>query len=327
MPRIGGIHHVTAICGDPQENLDFYAGVLGMRLVKRSVNQDDPTTYHLFYADAEGHPGSDITFFPWPGGRPGRHGAGQTGEVAFAVPAGSLAYWQDRLAEHDVEIDGPEQRFGDPVITFTDPHGLELAIVATEVPETRPFTAWEASPVPAEHQIRGFHSVRVIEQRIDPTLDLVTDVMGFEEVASQDGWTRYQGRDPWCGTLELKGDPSAANGIGGVGTVHHVAWRVADRDEQEALQQAVARHGSRPTQVIDRFWFTSVYFREPGGVLFELATDGPGFTVDEPLESLGERLVLPPWMEDDRATIEEALPELELPYPTRQPAEGPEQEA
>lgn len=312
--RVGGIHHVTAIAGDPQENVDFYAGVLGMRLVKRSVNQDDPGTYHLFYADAEGHPGSDLTFFPWADGAPGRNGTGLTNEVAFAVPPESLGYWTERLTGHGVEVVEAAPRFGDPTLTFQDPHGLWLAIVASQRALERPFTAWTRSPVPESHQIRGLHAVRILEQDTGPTARFATQVLGMEHVATEEQWERYAGRDAWSGFLEVRAAPDKPRGTWGVGTVHHVAWRVRDDAEETHLQGAVLASGLRPTPVIDRFWFRSVYFREPGGVLFELATEGPGFGVDEDMDKLGEQLVLPPWLEEDRAQIESMLPPIRLPH-------------
>jgi glyoxalase family protein len=314
MPDIGGIHHVTAVASDPQQNLDFYAGTLGLRLVKRSVNQDDPATYHLFYADREGRPGTDITFFPFGHSRRGQSGAGAVGEVAFQVPPGSLDWWQTHLDDEGVDVKQREQRFGDPALTFRDPDGLDLAIVETEQATEREWTAWERSPVPETHQLRGFHAVRARETSLDETRALVTDVLGMDHVAGDGSWHRFAA-DPTSGYLELRAAPHAQRARGGVGTVHHVAWRAGDEADEKRLRQAVADHGLNPTQVIDRVWFQSVYFREPGGVLFELATEDPGFTADEPLDGLGERLVLPPWLEDDRDEIENELAVLELPYP------------
>lgn len=313
MTRVGGIHHVTAIAGDPQENLDFYAGLLGLRLVKRSVNQDDPTTYHLFYADREGHPGTDLTFFPWPDGRRGKTGSGQVTETHFAVPPNALAYWRDRLQGHDVHTD-ETTRFGEERIRFRDPHGLHLALVATDTAHERSFTPWEQSPVPDEHQIRGLHAVRTLQRDAAPITTLSQDILGMEQTGTDQGWTRYEGHDPTSGYLEVKEDENAQRSRGGLGTVHHVAWRTRNEDESTTLQAKVQHHGLNPTPIIDRFWFKSVYFREPGGVLYELATEGPGFTADEPLDTLGETLVLPPWLEDSRQKIENILPTLELPY-------------
>ena len=309
---VHGIHHVTAISGDAQENLNFYAGVLGLRLVKRSVNQDAPDTYHFFYADADGTPGTDLTFFPWPKMAPARAGVGMSSEVVFAVAPASLAYWQERLDRHGVRVEPLEQRFGETVLPFSDPHGLRLALAATERPLAT--TPWSASPVPAEHQLRGMHSVRLLERELAPTAAFLTGTLGFREIGVEDGWRRFAVEDGRSGQLvdvmELPGERRGAWGTGGI---HHVAWRVADTPEEMAVRAAVAAAGLQPTEQIDRFWFKSVYFREPGGVLFELATDGPGFAADEDPAHLGEQLILPPWLEPHRASIEAVLPPVQLP--------------
>lgn len=308
--RVTGIHHVTAISGAARENLNFYTGTLGLRLVKKSVNQDDPGTYHLFYADAEGHPGTDITFFPWEGMGPGRQGVGLTVEVGFAVPTGTLDFWSDRLSERGTRAGAVEERFGERVLPFGDPHGLELALVESADP--REFTAWERSPVAADRQIRGIHAVRLWERERATTSEFLTGVLGFAAVGDEAGWGRFALGDGGSGSIvELKELPEVRRGAWGRGSVHHVAWRVPDDMSQLAVRERVAEAGSRPTEVIDRFWFRSVYFREPGGALFEVATDGPGFSVDEDPGSLGETLVLPPWLEARRQRIEEVLPPLE----------------
>jgi glyoxalase family protein len=311
MRPVLGLHHITCISGPAQENVDFYAGVLGMRLVKRSVNQDDPGTYHLFYADAEGHPGTDLTFFPWPHMPPGRLGTGLAVEVALAVPIGSLRYWEERLDRYGIKVEPREVRFGETVLPFADPHGLRLALVEVE---ERPFTPWGGSPVPPEHQIRGLHAARVWVQRLRPTVPFLTDVLSFALLGEEGGWHRYGVAGGGSGTfLEVQERPWEGRGRWGVGTVHHLAWRVADENHQQEVRRRVLLWGLRPTPIIDRFWFRSVYFSEPGGVLFELATDGPGFAVDEDLDHLGERLVLPPWLEPHRAEIEAVLPRLTYP--------------
>ncbi len=309
-----GVHHVTCLANDPQENLDFYVGLLGLRLVKRSVNQDDPGTYHLFYADADGTPGTDVTYFPRRGMGPGRKGAGQVGEIALAVPAASLAWWRGRLEEQGVVVSVETKRFGERVVTFEDPDTLHLALVGIEA--ERAFAPWGASPVPVEHQIRGVHAVRIVEHAVQPTVDLLVDTMGFARAGEDGGWVRYVAGDGSAGYVELREDPSALTSRWGAGTVHHVAWRVTDDAEQVALRAAVEVEGLAPTPVIDRFWFHSVYFKEPGGTLFELATDGPGFARDEEPGKLGETLVLPPWLEPHRAAIEAELPPLEVPATT-----------
>jgi len=313
-PAVHGIHHVTAIAGNPQENLSFYAGTLGLRLVKRSVNQDDPGTYHLFYADAAGSPGTDITFFPWTQMAPSRRGAGVVGEVGLAVPAGSLGWWRDRLAANGALVMEEGLRFGEPTLPFLDPHGLPLVLVGIE--EEREFQAWEGSGVPSEHQIRGVHAVRMLERVLGPTIRLLEERMGFRKVAADDGWERWAAGQGSGAYAEVKEAPEAPFGRWGTGAVHHVAWRVRDDDEQVRVRAAVEAAGLTPTAVIDRFWFRSVYFKEPGGTLFELATDGPGFDRDEDPERLGEKLVLPPWLEPHRLEIEAALPPLEVPVAT-----------
>ncbi len=311
-PQVHGIHHVTAIAGDPQENLNFYVGVLGLRLVKRSVNQDAPDTYHLFYADAAGTPGTDLTFFPWPAMAPGRAGVGLVMEVAFAIPSGSLAYWQERLARLGVSASKTETRFGETALPFEDPHGLRLALIETA--GERPFVAWPQSPVPVEHQLRGMHSVRLWERRLAPTEALLSRQLGFDFLGEEEGWRRYGVDGGGPGKLvELRELPGERTGAWGVGAVHHVAWRVTDEAEEWQVRGAVAATGLQPTALIDRFWFKSVYFREPGGVLFELATDGPGFDRDEDMAHLGEQLILPPWLEPQRPAIESGLPPLHLP--------------
>lgn len=307
--RVFGIHHVTAIAGDARENLRFYTQVLGMRLVKKSVNQDSPGTYHLFFADRVGTPGTDLTFFPWPEMRPARRGAGQIVEVPMAIPAASTDYWKNRLEEHGVELTATEERFSETAMLFDDPHGLALSLVAT-VGE-RPFEAWDGSPVPREHQIRGMHSVRSWVRDLEPTSDLLTDRMGFSYVGEEDGWHRFAADGERPGQyIDIRVDPNAQMGAWGVGGVHHVAWRVPDDDAELQVREQVLEGGLGPTPPIDRFWFKSVYFKEPGGVLFELATDGPGFGRDEAMDALGDKLILPPWLEPKRDAIEAALPDL-----------------
>ncbi len=317
MKSVTGLHHVTAIAGPAQENLDFYAGVLGMMLVKKSVNQDDPGTYHLFYADAEGHPGTDLTFFPWAQAAPARPGHGLSNEVALAVPRGSLAWWGPRLERYGVPIGGAETRFGEKALHFRDPHRLDIALVEAEARGARSFTPGEASPVPAEHQIRGLHGARLRELHLGPTTAFLTEVMDFSHVGTEGGWHRYAVAGGGSGAfLDLAETPDSPRGFWGVGSIHHLAWRVDDETHQLALRKRVEGASRRPTPVIDRFWFKSVYFTEPGGVLFELATDGPGFAVDEDPAHLGEALVLPPWLEPQRKKIESVLPALTPPRPS-----------
>ena len=309
---VNGLHHITAISGPAQENLDFYTGVLGMRLVKKSVNQDDPGTYHLFYADAEGRPGTDLTFFPWAHMAPPREGYGRAMEVSLEVPAGSLDYWGARLQKYGAGVEGIATRFGDRVLALDDPHGLHLALVEPARNVRLQFTPWDASPVPAEWQIRGLHGARVWERVTAVTADFLTGVLGFTRLGQEDSWTRF-GFDRASGVIDVRETPDARRGAWGIGSVHHLAWRVDDEDHQLRVRDEVEAAGVGATPVIDRFWFKSVYFQEPGGVLFELATDGPGFTVDEDPAHLGEALVLPPFLERHRTEIENALPRLKMP--------------
>ena len=297
MEPIRGLHHVTAISGPAQENLDFYAGVLGMRLVKKSVNQDDPGTYHLFYADAAGSPGTDLTFFPWSQMAPARRGHGLATEVALTVPSGSLEFWSARLERYGIERNPIEERFGARTLALTDPHRMPLAL--TESAEHRGSEPWSDSPVPAERQIRGLEGARAWERELAPTTAFLEQAMGFQKLGEERGWERWTvGRDESerssGGWLDLRAAPDSPRGAWGTGAIHHLAWRVDDLEHQAAVRERVGAEGARPTPVIDRFWFQSVYFREPGGVLFELATDGPGFAVDEDAAHLGETLVLPP---------------------------------
>ena len=311
--NITGLHHITVIAGDPQENLDFYVGVLGMRLVKKTVNQDVPGTYHLFYADGAAHAGTDLTFFPWPDMAPGQAGVGLTVEVALAVPAGSLGYWAERLTRQGVETTEPGMRFGERLLTFADPHGLRLALVETTDP--RDFTPWGKSrstrdaPDSRAPRSPASGAKRGTDDRFPGE-----HALGFQEVSEEDGWRRFALPGGRSGrVIDIKQLPTERQGTWGTGSVHHVAWRVPDDQSQLKVQGRVQRAGRHPTPVIDRFWFKSVYFKEPGGVLFEVATDGPGFGVDEPLDELGGTLVLPPWLEPKRPQIEASLQPLHTP--------------
>ena len=301
---IPGVHHVTAIGSDPARNLAFYTDTLGLRLVKRSVNQDDASVYHLFYADHGGSPGTSMTFFPYPGARSGRVGTGQVSTTAFLIPAASVEHWTDRLDASSVDAETFE-RFGDTVITFEDPDGLPLELIARE---DAPAPDLPESPVPEEHAIRGLFGVTLAPDRAEPTADLLEE-MGFAEVASERDRTRYRADGELGYAVGVLADPEMPRGRPGAGTVHHVAFQVT-RETQEEWRQALIDRGLRPTGVIDRKWFESVYVRTSGGVLFEFATKEPGYTVDADLDELGERLVLPESMEDRRESIAAGLPEL-----------------
>ena len=314
-----GIHHVTCIASDPQRNLEFWVETLGLRLVKRSINQDDPGTYHFFFADAEGTPGTSMTFFPWGDLPQGKVGSGQVSRTAFRVPEGSLDYWEDRFDRHDVDYDDPVERFGETVLPFRDPDGLPVELVAVDVPEDDPTVPWTAF-VPEDAAIRGFHSVTLWLADPEPTMDLLR-TMGFEEVGTEqspgdtpgDERTRFAATGPVGRYVDVL--PTVESGRQGHGTVHHVAFQTPTDEDQEAMRRAVRSKGLRPTRQIDRHWFRSVYVREFGGVLFELATSGPGYTSDEPLDDLGGRLVLPGSFEDRREEIEAGLPDVTIPRP------------
>jgi catechol 2,3-dioxygenase-like lactoylglutathione lyase family enzyme len=305
-PQILGLHHVTAIVGDPQENIDFYAGLLGLRLVKTTVNFDDPHTYHLYFGDERGQPGTLITFFPWPTGRQGARGTGQVSAFAFAVPEGALGYWQGRLREAGVRFGGPDRRFGAPTLSFYDPAGLLVELV--ERPGAGAQSAFDGGPVPHEQAIRALAGVTLTVPQHEPTAALLTEALGFRQIGSEGSYKRYEiGEGASRALVDVVGRPDVPHGRFGVGTVHHVAWRVADDVAELAARDALIERGYEVTPVRDRSYFKSIYFVEPGGVIFELATDGPGFAVDEAPEELGTHLMLPPWLEGRRAEIEAAL--------------------
>ncbi len=306
-----GIHHVTAIAGDPQRNVDFYVGLLGLRLVKKTVNFDDPGTYHLYYGDGAGSPGSIMTFFPWAGSPAGLQGTGQLAVTAFSIPEGSLGYWTDRLIDGGIRFEKLTRRFDDTVVAFADPDGMKLEIIASPNDDRKP---WQDGPVPAEHAVRGFHHVTLSERDPARTTKLMTGTLGFRQVEEGDGRWRLEAGDGGPGNLVDVVDGSRdSRGRMGVGTVHHVAFRADNDDHLLAIREEVAGLGYDVTPVLDRNYFHSIYFREPGGVLFEIATDPPGFAADEAPEELGRSLKLPPWLEERRPEIEEALTPLLVP--------------
>jgi glyoxalase family protein len=310
-----GIHHVTAISGEPQRNVDFYVGLLGMRLVKRTVNFDDPGTYHLYYGDGAGSPGSIMTFFPWDGAPKGKIGAGQLTVTSFSFPASSLGYWTEHLVESGIRFEKPEDRFGETVLRFPDPDGLRLELVAASDDRRE---GWSEGPLPPEHAIRGVHHVTLLSTDPESTTRLVTETLGFRQTGEAEGRTRFEAGGGGPGnTVDVANGSGFPHGTMGVGTVHHVAFRVPDEQTQLELREKVAALGYNVTHVLDRNYFRSIYFREPGGVLFEIATDPPGFTVDEDPERLGESLKLPPWLEPRREQLEEVLPPLSVPAVSR----------
>ena len=307
-----GIHHVTSIAGSARRNLDFYTGTLGLRLIKKTVNFDDPGSYHLYYGDAAGSPGTILTFFPWEGAAPGRLGIGEAQETVFSVPEGSIGYWTQRLIEKGVEHDPPRKRFGETTLAFKDRDGTRLALAGVRgVDEGAP--GWSAAETPPEHAIRGFHSVSLLLAEAAPTAAILTDVFGFVADGREGSTQRYRAPGVEVGGLiDLRTAGEFLMARQGAGSVHHVAFRAADDAAQAAMVEKLVRdHHLRTTEQKDRNYFRSVYFREPGRVLFEIATDPPGFAIDEPIDALGQSLKLPPFLEGRRAQIEAALPKLD----------------
>ena len=307
---MSGIHHVTAISGNATRNLDFYTHVLGLRFVKKTVNFDDPGTYHLYYGDRVGHPGSILTFFPWEHAALGRNGIGLTQQTSFRVPASSIGYWTHRLIEKGVAHEALEKRFGEPVLPFTDPDGMSLALIGVSGASSEP--TWSSNVIPMEHAIRGFHGVTLLLDDGIRTAAILTDVLGFKAAGHDGSLTRYHATEAIGGVVDIREAKGFLPGRQGRGSVHHIAFRAPDDATQaEMAQRLVKDHDLRPTHQLDRQYFRSVYFREPGGILFEIATDDPGFAVDEPVETLGRDLKLPPFLEAQRKEIESVLPELD----------------
>ena len=293
--RILGIHHVTAIASDPQANIDFYTKFMGLRLVKKTVNFDDPGTYHFYYGDSQGRPGTILTFFPWPGVRRGRHGNGQVTVTSFAIPRESIGAWVEKLSKADIDFAGPTMRFGEEVLAFADPDGLKLELIA--------------SIDHAGDAIHSFHSATITEEGYERTARLLMETMGFHLVGQESNRFRFAVED-WGPSqiVDVLCSPDTARGLVSAGTVHHIAWRTPDAGQQLRWRDTLVGLDYNVSPVMDRNYLESIYFREPGGVLFEIATDPPGFTVDEPLESLGRSLKLPPEYEAIRSRIEKALP-------------------
>jgi glyoxalase family protein len=305
-----GIHHVTAIAGPARRNVDFYTRTLGLRLIKKTVNFDDPETYHLYYGDETGQPGTVLTFFPWAQAAPGRLGVGETQETVFRVPEGAIGYWVHRFIEKGVAHQPLEKRFGETILPFRDSDGMRLALAAAPGIESEP--GWANGDVPADAAIRGFHSVSLLLEDSAPTGAILTDVLGFKELAREGGLIRFKaGETAIGGIVDLRAAGGFLPARQGAGSVHHVAFRAADDSAQAAMvQKLAANHRIRTTEQKDRNYFRSVYFREPGHVLFEIATDIPGFAADEPLATLGRDLKLPQFLEVRRKQIEAVLPDI-----------------
>jgi catechol 2,3-dioxygenase-like lactoylglutathione lyase family enzyme len=292
---LSGIHHITAIASDPQANFDFYTKFVGLRFVKKTVNFDDPGSYHFYYGDANGAPGTILTFFPWPGARRGRQGSGQVTLTSFAVPRGAIGSWVTKLSKANIDFEGPVARFGEEVLTFADPDGLKLEVIASLEGDG--------------DAVRCFHSATLSEEGYERTARLLTDVMGFSFVGEERNRFRFAVNGGGASKIvDVLCVPDSARGSISAGTVHHIAWRTPTAEQQLQWRGTLAGLDYNVSPVMDRNYFESIYFREPGGILFEIATDPPGFTVDEPLESLGESLKLPAQYESMRAKIEAALP-------------------
>jgi glyoxalase family protein len=307
---MSGIHHVTAISGRASRNLDFYTRTLGLRLVKKTVNFDDPGTYHLYYGDEQGTPGTILTFFPWEHAAPGRNGDGFTEETAFRVPVESIGYWTHRLIERGVPHKALEKRFDEPVLSFIDPDGMNLALVGVAGAGNE--AAWTGGGIPREHTIRGFHGVTLMLGKAAPTGAILTGVFGFREAGREAHLVRHEAGEGGRGTLVTTRQTGGfLPGRMGRGSVHHIAFRAAD-DAQQAAMAKKLREDQRlmPTEQKDRNYFRSVYFKEPNGILFEIATDAPGFAADEPADTMGSELKLPAFLEPRRSQIEAHLPEL-----------------
>lgn len=307
---ITGIHHVTALTSDAQKNIGFYAGILGMRLVKKTVNFDAKEVYHFYYGDETGQPGGILTFFPYQGLVRGRHGKGMLNTTAFSLSTDSLDYWTNRLTKFGVSYKAPQERFGnEAVIYFEDFDGLGLELVFTDK-DTR--TGYIHGPVPPQHAIKGFYNVEIGQEGYERTAGLLTEQLDHTLIAERGNRFRFAATDTPGNYIDIVCMPDSLRGLSGSGTVHHIAFATPTREAQDQARSRLIQRQLNPTPVLDRNYFTSIYFREPGGVLFEIATTGPGFQVDEPQEQLGQSLKLPPQFERDRTAIEKALPPVTL---------------
>jgi len=308
--RIFGLHHITAIAGNAKQNLNFYTNVLGQRFVKKTVNFDDPGTYHFYFGDEKGTPGSILTFFPWEGVRPGVNGAGMATGIGYSVPEGSLEFWKDRFKKFNVKQDGVAERFGEKILHFQDPDGLQIDLIESEIEDKR--KPWETSEVKSENATKGFHSVTLTLNKVEPTAQVLTDILGYKFLKQEGNRSRFvTDAIENASIVDIIEAPGIGNGINSAGTNHHVAFRVKNDNILMDFREKVLSKGLNITPKIDRDYFFSLYFREPGGVLFELATENPGFDRDEPLNELGTHLKLPKQYEPARKEIEKVLPKLD----------------
>jgi len=307
--QILGIHHITAIAGNAKQNYDFYTEILGLRLVKKTVNFDDPGTYHLYYGNKSGQPGTILTFFPWEGINRGRTGTGQATSTSFSIPEGSMSFWLKRFQEHGVIYNNPNKRFDEEVLVFVDPDGLKLELVSHSDTDSR--TPWGTEEITISHGIRGFYNATLSLEGYEMTANLIIDLLGYELWDEHVNRFRFiNKKSQGANIIDLVCLPSGKRGIVAGGSVHHIAFRVANEADQLAVREKLIEKGYNVTPQLDRNYFKSVYFREPGGVLFEIATDPPGFTADEELENIGNELKLPSWLESKRNEIIEVLPDL-----------------
>lgn len=308
--RILGLHHITAIAGSAKRNLNFYTRVLGLRLLKKTVNFDDPGTYHLYYGDEKGSAGTVLTFFPYEGARRGSAGTGMATNIAYSVPEGSFDFWINRFEKHNIIYNKPSEKFGEPYLTFLDPDGLKLELVVSKNPDKR--VAWETEEVKGGVAPKGFHGVTLTLREVEATAAILTELFGYKLLEQSGNRYRYMTDSvDSAAIIDLVELPNEGRGIGGSGTNHHIAFRVKNEETLMYFHDLVARAGHSITHKIDRNYFYSLYFREPGGVLFEIATDNPGFGIDEPWDQLGSSLLLPPQYESHRTQIEAALPKLD----------------
>jgi glyoxalase family protein len=308
--KILGLHHITAIAGNAKKNYKFYTQVLGLRLVKKTVNFDDPGTYHFYYGNESGEPGTILTFFPWEGIKRGTPGAGQATSTSFSIPEGSIPFWLKRFQDNDIVYNNPSLRFDEETIVFLDPDGLKLELVSHSSQDER--TPWTTPDILSEQAIKGFYNVTLTLEGYERTANLITELFGYELVDEHINRFRFINRNSeTANILDLVCLPSGKRGTVAGGSVHHIAFRVASEGEQLQVREKLIEIGYNVTPQLDRNYFQSVYFREPGGVLFEIATDPPGFTADEELENLGKELQLPDWLEPRRKEIEDVLPKLD----------------
>jgi len=311
MQAVQGIHHITAVAGDPQANVDFYHHLLGQRLVKRTVNFDDPGTYHFYFGDEVGTPGTILTFFPWRHMARGQRGNGEVAATAYSIHPDSVSYWQQRLADHGLAVGESQTRFGMEVIPFQDPDGMIIELVAQDGRAT--YSHWQEGPIPAEHALRGFFGATLWVPETAGTGSLLTDSLGFTFAGKEENRSRFLAASADIGvTIDLLERPGMPFGRLGAGSVHHIAFRTVDDKEQGEYLSSLRKDGYQVSPVMDRQYFHSIYFRSPGGVLFEIATDAPGFAYDEAVAELGSHLKLPSWLESQRGEIERKLPDFTL---------------